>query len=237
MATVFITGCDRGLGLSLATHFAKQGWRVFAGTYLPEWSDLDQLAAQYPSQIVTVPLDIASDASVRDAVTTVREHTNLLDMVINNAAIASGPNDKEIRKGIDYGDMLRLFEVNTLGALRVTQALLPLLEDSSWKRLCFISSEAGSIARSQRVEWYGYCMSKAALNQGVRYLHDTLRPAGCTFRLFHPGWMRTYMSGVRNERAELEPDDVANIAYDYFLTPQDEDCLVMRDWQGKEWPW
>jgi hypothetical protein len=69
------------------------------------------------------------------------------------------------------------------------------------------------------------------------YLFRRQRPQGYTFRLLHPGWMKTYMSGTRNDRAELDPDDVATAALAYFLADQDEDRLVMRDWQGDEWPW
>lgn len=236
MRTTFITGCDRGLGLSLATHFAQQGWRVFAGSYLPDWPQLAQIAGQYPDRIHILPLDIASDTSVEAAAKAIAVQTPTADLVINNAAISSPLNDRGIHDGLDYDDILRLFEVNTLGALRVTTALLPLLENSTLKRLCYVSSEAGSVTRCQRVAWYGYCMSKTALNQGVRHFYNKLHPEGYTFRLLHPGWMRTYMSGTRNEKAELEPDEVAVAAYEYFVGEQDEDHLVMRDWQGNEWP-
>jgi NAD(P)-dependent dehydrogenase (short-subunit alcohol dehydrogenase family) len=237
MQTVFTTGCDRGLGLSLAKRFADDGWRVFAGSYLPDWHELTALTARYPDRITVVPLDIASDASVLAAKVAVQVQTQTVDMVVNNAAISSQMKDSGIRDPQDDEDLMRLFNVNTLGALRVTQAFLPLMRESTLKRLCFVSSEAGSIARSQRTNWYGYCMSKAALNRGVLHLFQILRPDDYTFRLFHPGWMRTYMSGTRNEKAELEPDEVATLAHSYFLAPTDEDRLILRDWQGQEWPW
>jgi NAD(P)-dependent dehydrogenase (short-subunit alcohol dehydrogenase family) len=237
MSTAFITGCDRGLGLSLTKRLAERGWRIFAGSYLPQWEELSSLAALYPTQITVVPLDIASDESVRAAKEAVEEHVTVVDLVINNAAVISPHSDRGIRDGQDYEDLLRVFNVNTLGALRVTEAFLPLLQQSEWKRICFVSSEAGSISRSRRNAWFGYCMSKAALNRGVMYLFRRQRPQGYTFRLLHPGWMKTYMLGTRNERAELDPDDVATSALNYFLADQDEDRLVMRDWQGQEWPW
>ncbi len=237
MAVAFVTGCDRGLGLSLTKRLAEAGWSVFAGSYLPEWPQLADLAALYPTQITVIPLDIGSDNSVKAAAETVAAQAERVDLVINNAAVFTPLSERAIRAGQDYEDIQRLFNINALGALRVVEAFLPLVQGSDLKRLCFVSSEAGSISRSQRTAWFGYCMSKAALNRGVAHLFNRLRPNGYTFRLFHPGWMKTYMSGARNDRAELDPDDVATIALTYFLSAQDEERLVMRDWRGREWPW
>jgi NAD(P)-dependent dehydrogenase (short-subunit alcohol dehydrogenase family) len=106
------------------------------------------------------------------------------------------------------------------------------------KRLCFVSSEAGSISRAERTSWYSYCMSKAALNMGIKILFNHLRPEGYTFRVYHPGWMRSYMSGKKNLEAALEPEEAAAFAIPIFLGPrEDEDRLVLVDYQGQEWPW
>lgn len=227
--------------MELARRFAREGWRVFAGSYLPDWPELGALASEYSDRITVVALDIGSDASVKSASDLVGNQVGQVDMVINNAAISSPLKEKKIHEKQDFDELLRLYNVNTLGALRVVQAFLPLTTGSAQKRLCFVSSEAGSINRCEREAWYGYCMSKAALNMGVKRLFQTLHPQGYTFRLFHPGWMRTYMSGTKNLNAELEPDEVAASAFSYFTIPRseqgEEDRLVMRDWRGREWPW
>lgn len=236
--TALVTGSDRGLGLSITRRLAASGWRVFASSYLPDWQELTTLAAAYPDHITLVGLDIASDASVRAARETVAAQTDRIDLIVNNAAVSSPLKERSIREPQAYDELMRLFDVNALGALRVVQEFLPLTAPSDLKRLCFVSSEAGSISRCTRTTWYSYCMSKAALNQGVKTLFNALYPAGYTFRLFHPGWMRTYMSGEKNDKAELEPDDVAAAALAYFThSLADEDRLVMRDWSGREWPW
>jgi hypothetical protein len=65
-----------------------------------------------------------------------------------------------------------------------------------------------------------------------------LRPEGYTFRVYHPGWMRTYMSGTKSTRANLEPEDAAALALPTFLEDrEDEDRLVLIDHEGQEWPW
>jgi NAD(P)-dependent dehydrogenase (short-subunit alcohol dehydrogenase family) len=106
------------------------------------------------------------------------------------------------------------------------------------KRLCFVSSEAGSVGASKRSGWFGYCMSKAALNMAVKNLHNELFPQGYTFRLYHPGWMRSYMGGAKAEQGDLEPDEAAGYALPLFLnTRADESRLVLVDYKGREWPW
>jgi NAD(P)-dependent dehydrogenase (short-subunit alcohol dehydrogenase family) len=122
----------------------------------------------------------------------------------------------------------------------MVEAFLPLTDRGNLKRLCFVSSEAGSINRSTRTAWFGYCMSKAALNMGVRILHNHLRPDGYTFRVYHPGWVRSYIRGSKSTQGDMEPEEAAVPALAYFLSslaPGDEDRLVLCDWQGREWPW
>lgn len=236
--TAFVTGADRGLGLALSVGLLERGWRVFAGQYMPDWHELPKLVEQYPSQIQPVPLDVANLESVCQAAHLVSQATERLALLINNAGVISPKTERSIRQGLDYAEMHRLFDINAAGPLRVVEAFLPLLEKSEFKRLCFVSSEAGSIGRCRRDAWYDYCMSKAALNMAVKILFNDLRRQGYTFRLYHPGWVRSYMSGQKNLQADMEPEEAAAKALPIFLADRaDEDRLVMVDYQGVEWPW
>jgi NAD(P)-dependent dehydrogenase (short-subunit alcohol dehydrogenase family) len=243
-----VTGADRGLGLAMTARLLEKNWQVFAGQYMPEWGELDKLIPQYPpGRLVLVPLDVGDEASTRAAAKQVGELTNCVDMIINNAGVISHRLEP-IHEPQDYDEMHRVYNINALGPLRVVEAFLPLVQQSQMKRLCFISSDLGSINRSMYTAWYGYCMSKTALNMGVRILFNRLRPEGYTFRLYHPGWIRTYMGGSPelNKDAPLDPEQAALPAVAYFLrnrtgdphkTRSDEDRLVMRDYEGREWPW
>jgi NAD(P)-dependent dehydrogenase (short-subunit alcohol dehydrogenase family) len=236
--TVLITGADRGLGLALSAGLAAQGWTVFAGQYLPDWQDLNRLAEQFPGRVHPLALDVGSDDSVRQAAAQLARHTDSLDMLINNAGITAPSMRAPIRETQNYTDMQRMYNVNALGALRVVEAFIPLIEKGSMKRLCFVSSEAGSIAAAGRTSWFGYCMSKSALNMAVRILFNDLRPSGYTFRLYHPGWVRSYMGGKKNLEADLEPEEAAAYAIPIFLDHRpDEDRLALVDYQNREWPW
>jgi len=238
MHTALVTGADRGLGFALTSRLLSDGWRVIAGRYLEDWPELPELAERHRERLVIVPLDIGSDESVHIAAKLASAQTNSVDLVIHNAAVSTPLKDLDLRGGLDYGDMKRIYNINALGMLRVTEAFLGLTDAGSMKRQCVVSSEAGSVERCERRAWYGYCMSKAALNMGTMRLYEQLRPEGYTFRLFHPGWMKTYMSGVKSEEGELEADEVAEAAARYFVEPGEaDDRLVMRDWSGKEWPW
>lgn len=235
----FVTGTDRGLGLALCAGLLERGWRVFAGQYMPDWPDLSALASRYPETLHIVPLDVGSVASVQAAAQTVAAQADHIDLLINNAGVTSPTTKRDIRESQqDYDEMHRLYNVNSLGPLRMVEAFLPLLERSTLKRLCFVSSEAGSIERSTRTSWFGYCMSKAAVNMAVKILFNRFRPEGYTFRLYHPGWIRSYMGGKKNTTADLEPEEAAAYAIPFFLAKRaNEDQLVLVDYQGHEWPW
>jgi NAD(P)-dependent dehydrogenase (short-subunit alcohol dehydrogenase family) len=243
-----VTGADRGLGHAMVAGLLAKGWRVFAGQYLPEWPDLDALAGRYPGQSHIVPLNVASVDSVRAAAKVVAEAAGRVDLLINNAGINLPTSFRALgEEPQDYDDMHRMYDINALGPLRVVEAFLPLVSRGAMKRLCFVSSEAGSINRCERTGWYGYCTSKTALNMAVKTLHNRLRPEGYSFRVYHPGWVRSYMRGVKSQVGDLEPEEAAVPALAYFLrdragdphvgTRQDEDRLVLRDWLGREWPW
>jgi NAD(P)-dependent dehydrogenase (short-subunit alcohol dehydrogenase family) len=243
-----VTGADRGLGLAMCAGLAQRGWRVFAGQYLVDWFELDALVAQYPEQVIPVPLDVSSIKSAYAAAEYVQDKTDRLDMLISNAAMLT---DATMRRPIsepqEYGDLQRMYDVNSLGPLRTVEAFLPLVAASSIRRLCFVSSEAGSISRAYRTAWFGYMMSKAALNMAVKIMFNDLHPQGYSFRLYHPGYVRGYMHGHKNMEADMEPEEAAVPTLAYFLSgidpaapgepAVDEDHLVMRDYLGEDWPW
>lgn len=236
--TAFVSGADRGLGLALCAGLLERGWRVFAGQFMPDWPELAALAGQYPHHLTPVPLDVSSAESARTAAQVVGETVDHVDLLINNAGVLSLTTKRTLREPQDYDAMQWMYDVNAIGPLRVVEAFLPLVDRGVMKRLCFVSSEAGSIDRCEREGWYGYCMSKTALNMAVKIMFNHLYPENYTFRLYHPGWMRTYMEGPKNIQADLEPEESAAKALPYFLESQDDEArLLMRDWQGEEWPW
>lgn len=234
--TVLITGTDRGLGCALAECFLSEGWIVFAGQFMPEWKGLEKLKDVYGDSLHIVKLDVSDGDSVLAARGEVAAKTGRLDMIINNAGIAGSAGDIFTLGDLSRG--LAIFNVNSLGPLRVTNTFLPLLEDpESLKRLCFVSSEAGSISVCHREEGFIYPMSKTALNMAVKLLFIRLRGQGYTFRLYHPGWVRSYMSGEKSVMGKFEPEETAAFAIRFFTEGQRrEDVLRIVDNEGTVWP-
>ncbi len=231
-----ITGADRGLGLGLVKNLLERDWKVLAGRNL-DWPELDELKVQHPDTLDFLKLDVSSDQSVQEAALTAMTRVPCLDLLICNAGINRSAHINSIREDVNFDDMLCEVNVNALGALRMTKAFLPLLDKGSLKRLCYVSSEAGSIGSSSRTGWFGYCMSKAAVNMAVKNLSNDLGKDGYSFRLYHPGWLRTYMRGVKNTEAQFEPEEAANFAIGYFLNDSVNEDLQLRDWEGKSYPW
>ena len=133
-----------------------------------------------------------SEQKVRKPCRVSQECTALVARIIG---IGTRSGRRSIREAQEYAAMHRVYDVNALGPLRVLEAFLPLCDRGTIKRLCFVSSEAGSIARSKRTTGYGYCMSKAALNAAGKSLAHDLAPRGVSVAILHPGYVRTDMTG------------------------------------------
>lgn len=255
---ILITGADRGLGFGTCRCLLERGHTVFAGQYLTKWNELVELQRQYPDNLHIIELDVTNLESVKQAVNEVHSKTDVLDMIINNAGIIGHAiprtgeppeqlldlQESDIRpaapeEGLeqDYAAMRAAYEVNALGTARVVECFLFLMKNSSLKRLCFVSSEAGSIEASKRIDLFGYCMSKAAVNMFVKLLFNRLHPEGYTFRLYHPGWVRSYMGGLKATFAELEPEEAGAYAVNHWFSDTvDEDDLRLIDYTGEVWP-
>lgn len=236
MKTVLITGADRGVGHALAECFLKENWMVFAGQFMPEWDALAELKALYGDSLCIVPLDVSEENSVAAAYGEIKAKIRRLDMLVNNAGISGGAGDIFSLGDLSRG--LQIFSVNSLGPLRVTNTFLPLMEDpAALKRLCFVSSEAGSVSVCHREDGFIYPMSKTALNMGVKLLYKQLHGRGYSFRLYHPGWVRSYMSGKKSTLGTFEPEETAASAIRFFIEAQDrEDALRIVDNEGAVWP-
>mgnify|MGYP000950864893 CR=1 FL=1 len=229
-----VTGADRGLGLALTAGLLAEGWRVFAGQYLPEWPELSALQARTGDTLTIVPLDVGDTASVQEAAGAVSARCEGVDLLVSNAGIGAGRGD--IDTGLDYDGIEQSYNVNTLGLLRMVEAFLPLMDRGTMKRIAVVSSEAGCITLAHRDGGFGYGMSKAGLNMIAKLLFNDLHPLGYTFRLYHPGWMRGYMSGTKGTQGDMEPEEAAVPALAYFTGPrEDEGRLVLIDYMGGEW--
>jgi NAD(P)-dependent dehydrogenase (short-subunit alcohol dehydrogenase family) len=126
-----------------------------------------------------------------------------LDWIINNAGIAGGIGLGDINSEAKKS-FIRMFEVNSMGPLLVTQALLPHLSKGS--KVGIITSRMGSIDDNDSGGSYAYRMSKSAVNAAGKSLSIDLKPKGIAVAILHPGWVRTDMTGYGGL---IDPDESA----------------------------
>ncbi len=189
---VLITGANRGLGLEWARQYAEAGWRVFASCRRPdEAGDLRILAGRHPL-LSAHRLDVTDSEQLRTLQLDLEDAR--IDVLLNNAGVYLDKFMGELG-GIDYEVWLRSFAVNTLGAVRVSEAFVGQLARSEKKRVVAISSHMGSIADIGAPGNYAYRSSKAALNAAMRGLSHALAQHGIGVLLLHPGWVKTRMGG------------------------------------------
>jgi NAD(P)-dependent dehydrogenase (short-subunit alcohol dehydrogenase family) len=184
-----VTGANRGIGKELVRQLLARGDRVEACVRDPDAHPLDELAS--PALRVH-RLDVASDASVAALATALGD--TALDLVINNAGVYGGPNQSS-RGGFDFADAMKTFDINALGAMRVSLALLPHLRRGTGKKLAHITSGMGSIGDNTSGGFHAYRMSKAALNMLARGLAVDLRSEEIISVAINLGWVQTRMGG------------------------------------------
>jgi NAD(P)-dependent dehydrogenase (short-subunit alcohol dehydrogenase family) len=188
MSTALITGAAGGIGRELARQLAARGTTVIAVCRKPS-ADLAQLPVR-----VEAGIDLATDAGC--AALAARVAGVPLDLVIHNAGVL----DHESLDALDDAAVARIrlqFEVNALAPLRLTARLTPQLARGA--KVALITSRMGSIADNSSGGYYGYRMSKAALNAAGRSLAHDLAPRGVTVAILHPGFVQTPMTGGRGD--------------------------------------
>ena len=202
MHSVLVTGSNRGLGLEWARQYAGEGWRVYATCRRPDEAEALQTLADAHPEVSIHRLDVTDREQVEDMAAVLAGQP--LDLLINNAGIYLERWGRDTLGQIDYDDWLTTLAVNTLGAFRVTEALLPSLEQGRKRLVVNISSHMGSIADINAPNDYAYRSSKAALNAASRGLSFELATLNIGLLLLHPGWVRTRMGG---REAPLSPEE------------------------------
>jgi NAD(P)-dependent dehydrogenase (short-subunit alcohol dehydrogenase family) len=196
MASVLITGSNRGIGLEWARQLAAEGWRVYATARHPEEAhELAALADQFVD-VVVMRLDVSVVEDVRATYLALRGQP--IDLLINNAGVYLEKGTPHLGC-LRYDDWLRTLAVNTLGPVRVTEALLDNLMLGQRKQVVVTTSHMGSIEDILAPGDYYYRSSKAALNAAFRGFAAELRPRGINVTILHPGAVATRMGGPESD--------------------------------------
>ncbi|MEO0802320.1 MAG: SDR family oxidoreductase [Cyanobacteria bacterium J06642_2] len=181
MATYAVTGANGGIGLEYCRQLVQRGDEAIAicRSASDELKSLDVR--------IETGVDVTSDREVAELAT--RLSDTAIDVLINNAGIL----ERVTLDNLDFESIRRQFEINAIGSLRVTQALLPNLKPGS--KLVLMTSRMGSIEDNTSGSSYGYRMSKVALSMAGKSLAHDLKSRGIAVAILHPGLVSTAMTG------------------------------------------
>jgi NAD(P)-dependent dehydrogenase (short-subunit alcohol dehydrogenase family) len=201
-----ITGASRGLGRAAVRRFAAESHQVVATARRP--ADLEALRAELQragQAIECRQLDVTDDASVAALRDWLRERFGRVDVLINNAGIGIDHYSTRLLE-LPLEILRTTLETNLFGALRTTQALVPLMRASRAGRVVNLSSGLGQLAdMGDGVP--AYRISKVALNAVTRILAAELAGSRIKVNSVCPGWCRTDMGGSNATRSPEEGID------------------------------
>jgi NAD(P)-dependent dehydrogenase (short-subunit alcohol dehydrogenase family) len=191
---VFISGANRGIGLHQAKYFLADGDTVI-GTYRDKSAseELFDLAKEHPGRCHTVRGDVRIDADVQNFAVFASTCVAAIDILINNAGIDIEQHNPGL-ESVPMDLLKEVYDVNTLGSIRVCRALLPLVRKSTAPNRGLIvntTSGIGTMASPVSMTRYGYMMSKAAVCMFSRVMAYEFARTGPTVIAWSPGWVQT----------------------------------------------
>ena len=196
--TILITGASSGIGLATAKRFAREGWNVVATMRSP--ADVAELA-KLGDQVLVTRLDVQDLASIDAAVAAAIAKFGAIDVLVNNAGFGL----MGIFESLSREQIRQQFDVNVIGVMDVTRAVLPQMRKQKSGVIINVSSRAGIIAQPMISL---YSASKFALEGFSEALSFELAAVGIAVKIIQPsGGITSTKFGDRTakEAAPLSP--------------------------------
>lgn len=193
MATAVVTGANRGIGLALVRQLRARGMPVVA-VCRRSAAELADLGVRVESGIDLATPQAPAELAARLA------HDEI-DLLVHNAGLLA----EDRLDSVSPVAVRSQLEINALAPLFLTQALAPRLVQGA--KVALITSRMGSIGDNNSGGYYGYRMSKAALNAAGMSMARDLASRGIAVVMLHPGAVRT---GMTRGQGALEPDESAS---------------------------
>jgi len=216
---ILITGASSGIGLQLCKQYHDSGKRVIA-TCRKSTPVLKDVGVKIIENI-----DITSSDDCHRLHEALRNET--LDILINNAGVLFN----ETLEDMNFQNIQRQIDVNAIAPLRVTHSLLDCMHPGS--KVVMITSRMGSIDDNDSGAYYGYRMSKAALNMAGTSLAKDLSKENIAVGLLHPGLVRTKMTGFNGSSTQ----DAAKNLIERISEISMENSGSFRHADGQTLPW
>lgn len=209
---VLITGANKGIGFAVARRLGRHGFSVWLGCRDVQRGE--RAASELRDEglnVKSLAIDVTNNQSADAAAQLLRGELDSLDVLINNAGMHFGLPPPAWSEPIEQ--MRAMMETNTLGPVRVTSAMLPLLRRSSGARIVMMSSGLSSLqgtldttSENWTVGFAGYAASKAALNMFTVKLAKELLAERIKVNAVDPGLTATDLTGHMGNRS---PEDAA----------------------------
>jgi len=237
--TVFITGSNRGLGLEFARQYAALGWNVIATCRHPTNADELQALAKSNPNVIIDQLDVTQQEHIERVAN--RFANQPIDVLLNNAGIWGGLDEQTFGQ-LDYDAHWQVYDVNALGPLRVTEALLTNIEAGEQKKIIGLGGGMGTRRTVERAPGghYWYRMSRAANLISMAILQREVRKRGIIVAFISPGKVDTQMlqdSGWPESFPSLSPKESAGYVIERIaaLTADAGGELINYDGQVIGW--
>ncbi|AFY33642.1 SDR family NAD(P)-dependent oxidoreductase [Calothrix sp. PCC 7507] len=247
-ANALIVGASQGIGLGFVKKLLQDEriTKVYATYRQPESaSELIALESENPERLICLALDITDELQIVEIVQTIRTEVKKLHLVINCVGLLHDSNlqpEKSLRQ-LNSENLLRYFQINSIGAVLLAKHLLPLFRHGERSVFATISAKLGSIGDNQLGGWYGYRASKAALNMFMRTAAiEYIRSSPKTFVVtLHPGTTDTRLSRPFQGNVPAEKlfsvERTVSQLLGVIEQLQEGDSGKFFSWDGSQLPW
>lgn len=205
---IWITGASSGIGEALAVQFALEKSKlVLSARRQNELERVrDRCVQAGASEVLVLPLDVTDEAAFPAAVAEVKSHFGQIDMLINNAGLSQRSTCVDTEMSV----YRKLFEVDVMGQIALTKAVLPGMLAQGSGHIAVTSSVAGKVGGPQRT---GYCAAKHAVMGFFDALRAEVVDQGVRVTTITPGFIRTAVSdnALRGDGTRFNRTD-SNIA-------------------------
>ena len=234
--TVLITGSNRGLGLEFSRQYAAAGWNVIATCRNPEQAEELKILLKQYKQVAVEKMDVTSDGEVEVLATKYKNQP--IDVLLNNAGIY-GTLEKQTLGAFDFEELKRVFDVNTIGSLRVSAAFLGNVAISKQKKIISLGGGMGTPTIGGMFGGHYFMkMSKAAHLSAMGTLQADVDDKNIIVTMISPGRVDTQLmrdSGWTGKSISAEKSAGLVISLIAKLEPEMKGRLVM--YNGMIIPW
>jgi NAD(P)-dependent dehydrogenase (short-subunit alcohol dehydrogenase family) len=243
-----VLGASQGIGLGFVQHLLQNAEvaSIFTTYRTPETAgELLVLGQKYPDRVHCLALDMTEESQISETLKTIQVTTPKLHWAINCVGwLHEGTMQPEKSlQQLNADQLLRYFQVNSIGAVLLAKHLVPLLKHSDRSVFANISAKVGSIGDNRLGGWYGYRASKAALNMFMKTvaIEYSRKSPNTIVALLHPGTTDTRLS--KPFQSNVPPEKLFSTEQTVEQLWQVISQLELSDsgqffaWDGNPLPW